>query len=283
MKNILFIISAAIVLYSCTTKGEMQTKAINENYVILLDLSDRLIQNPDQVNIDTSVIRAVFEKFEKSVQRNLVIKSKDRFSIRIIPQRGSSLSANAFENSLSLDMAKYSAAEKLKQLNIFKAALSGQLALLYQQSFLGNKNSNFSGVDIWQYFNEQINSDLDNRFNNKVVVLTDGYFDFEDKSHGLNNGSLATTTTPLLQKMKGQLWEKEAEEKNIGLMPVKLKNEASWLICGIQSKNSKDLIEVKKLSYLWRNWLKGSGALTIGDPILNSSSEKMKNLILNNL
>ena len=283
MKNILFIISAAIVLYSCTTKGEMQTKAINENYVILLDLSDRLIQNPDQVNIDTSVIRAVFEKFEKSVQRNLVIKSKDRFSIRIIPQRGSSLPANAFENYLSLDMAKYSAAEKLKQLGIFKAALSGQLALLYQQSFLGNKNSNFSGVDIWQYFNEQINSDLGNRFNNKVVVLTDGYFDFEDKSHGLNNGNLATTTTPLLQKMKGQLWEKEADEKNIGLMPVKLKNEATWLICGIQSKNSKDLIEVEKLSYLWRKWLKVSGAVTIGNPILNSSSEKMKNLISNNL
>ena len=283
MKNILQVISFVIVLYSCKTKGEMHTNSINENYVVLLDLSDRLIQNPNQVNIDTSVIRAVFEKFEKSVQRNLVIKSKDRFSIRIIPQKGSSLPTNNFENSLSIDMAKYSAAEKLKQLNIFKAAFSGQLKLLYQQAFLGNKNSNFSGVDIWQYFNEQINSDLNNNFKNKVVILTDGYFDFEDKKHGLNNGNFSTTTIPLLQKMKSPIWEKEAEEKNIGLMPVKLSGEATWLVCGIQSKNNKDLIEIKKLSYLWRKWLKDSGAVTIGDPILNSSSEKMKTLILNNL
>ena len=283
MKNILFIISFAIVLYSCTTRGEMQTKSINENYVVVLDLSDRLIQNPNQVNIDTSVIRAIFEKFEKSVQRNLVIKSKDRFSIRIIPQQGSSLPSNNFENSLSIDMAKYGAAEKLKQLNIFKAAFSGQLELLYQQAFLGNKNSNFSGVDIWQYFNEQINSDLNNNFKNKVVILTDGYFDFEDKNHGLNNGNLSTTTIPLLQKMKSPIWEKEAEEKNIGLMPVKLSGEATWLVCGIQSKNNKDLIEIKKLSYLWRKWLNVSGALNITEPILNSSSEKMKNLIANNL
>ena len=54
------------------------------------------------------------------------------------------------------------------------------LSNLYQQAYLGNKDSDYPGVDIWQYFNEQINTDLDSKYNNKILVLTDGYFDFED-------------------------------------------------------------------------------------------------------
>lgn len=284
MKNILIIISAAIVLYSCSTKGEMHTKPNNDNYVVILDLSDRLIQNPDQVNIDTSVIRAVFEKFENSVQRNLVIKSKDIFSIRIIPQRGSSLPVNTFENSLTLDMGKYSAAEKLKQLLKFKTNLSGQLALLYQQAYLGNKNSDFSGVDIWQYFNEQVNSDLDSRYNNKVIVITDGYFDFEDKQHGISSNNRSTTTAPLLNKMNGTEWQKHSDDNEIGLIPIKINVAAQWLVCCIQPKvGNRDLLETQKLSYLWKKWLLQSGAKTFNGPIMNSSSVKIKSLVINSL
>ena len=284
MKNLITVIIIAITIASCSANADTKTSLVqNDNYVIILDLSDRLIQNPNQVNIDTSAIRAVFEKFEKSVQKNLVIKSRDKFSIRIIPQPTSSLPANTFENALSIDMSKYSAAVRLKELNKFKDNLSAQLALLYQQSFLGNKSNNFSGVDIWQYFNEQINTDLDNKYNNKVVILTDGYFDFEDKTHGIKNGKLSTTTNTIVQQMKLLSWEEEADKKCIGLMPVKINTQASWLVCGIQSKNDKDLEEVKKLSYIWKKWLKNSGATNVLEPIANSSSEKIKTLILNNL
>lgn len=284
MKNLINVIIITIALASCSANADTKMPvAQNDNYVIVLDLSDRLIQNPNQVNIDTSAIRAVFEKFEKSVQKNLVIKSKDKFSVRIIPQPTSSLPTNTFENALSIDMSKYSAALKLKELNKFKDNLNAQLTLLYQQSFLGNKSNNFSGVDVWQYFNEQINTDLDNKYNNKVVILTDGYFDFEDKTHGIKNGKLSTTTNAILKQMKSPSWEEEANKKCIGLMPVKINTQASWLICGIQSKNDKDLEEVKKLSYIWKKWLKNSGAINILEPIANSSSEKIKTLILNNL
>ena len=285
MKNIIAFIGVIISLSACSTNAETSvTTASNDNYVVVLDLSDRIIQIPDQVNIDTNAIRAVFEKFERAVQRNIVVKSKDKFSIRIIPQRQSSLPGNTFENNLSIDMSKYNAAEKLVKLNKFKADFSSTMSLLYQQAMLGNKGSDFAGVDIWQYFNEQINSDLDVRYNNKVLILTDGYFDFEDKAHGISANSQSTTTAPLLAAIKTNSWKKELAEKKLGIIPIQLTVPGKWLVCGIQPKaSSKDLLEAEKLSYLWEQWLQQSGATQIAKPIINSSSEKIKNLVLNNL
>lgn len=284
MKNIISLIAIVTGIVSCSSNAEQKTNmAAFDNYVVVLDLSDRIIQKPDQVNIDTNAIRAVFEKFEKSIQKNIVVKSKDKFSIRIIPQKGSSLPGNSFENNLSIDMGKYNAAEKLVKLNQFKANFSMQLGLLYQQALLGNKSSDFAGVDIWQYFNDQVNSDLDVHYNNKVMILTDGYFDFEDKAHGINSNNQSTTTSPLLSKMKNLNWKKEGEEKKLSIIPVNLKIPAKWLVCGIQPKtDNKDLLEAEKLDYLWEKWLKESGGTQIAKPIINSSSEKVKNLILNN-
>ena len=285
MKKILIVIAFAVGIYSCSSNAEVKNINLkNDNYVVVLDLSDRIIQKQDQVDIDTNAIRAAFEKFEESVQKNLVVKSRDKFSIRIIPQKLSSLPGNTFENTLSIDLGRYNAAEKLKHLNEFKKNFGNQLNLLYQQAYLGNKTSDFAGVDIWQYFNEQINSDIDSRYNNKVLILTDGYFDFEDKKHGITNNNLSTTTSPLLKKMNSTDWQKTADNKGIGLLPVKLTSEAKWLVCGIQPKaGNKDLLQSEKLCYLWKKWLKNSGAKNIGEPIINSSSLKMKNLILKSL
>ena len=285
MKKILATICIITTFYACTSNAtEQPHSAKNDNYVVILDLSDRIIQNADQVDIDTNAIRAVFERFEKSVQNNLVVKSGDKFSIRIIPQKSSSLPGNTFENSLSIDMAKFSGSEKLKNLKEFKDNFSRQLALLYQNAYLGNKNSDFAGVDIWQYFNEQVNTDLDSKCNNKVVVITDGYFDFEDKQHGVSNNNRFTTTAPLLKKMTTTDWQKISGDNETGLIPVKLQVDAQWLVCGIQPKaGNKDLLEADKLSYLWKKWLLESGAKNINEPIINSSSLKMKNLILKTL
>lgn len=285
MRHLLSIIAVVSFISACSSNAEtMGNKISNDNYVVVLDLSDRIIQKVDQVNFDTSAIRAVFDKFERAVQKNIIVKSKDKFSIRIIPQKLSSLPGNTFENNLSIDMGKYNAAEKLAKLNEFKKDFSINLKLLYQQAILGNSTSDFAGVDIWQYFNEQINSDLNPGYNNKVMILTDGYFDFEDKKHGIETATKSTTTNPLLMKMKVLDWKKEIEGKQLGILSVKLNIPAKWLICGIQPKaNCKDLMEAEKLGYLWEKWLKESGAGEIAQPIINSSSDKVKNLIANTL
>lgn len=284
MKKILAIVALSTIIHSCASNAEVKdvgSKPKSDNYVVVLDLSDRIIQRQDQIDIDTNAIRATFEKFEASVQKNLVVKSGDKFSVRIIPQKMSSLPESTFENELSVDLSKYNAAEKLQRLNEFKKNFGIQIQLLYQQAYLGNKSSDFAGVDIWQYFNQQINSDLDSNCNNKVLVLTDGYFDFEDKNHGITKNNQSTITSPLLKRLGSPDWEKNINESDIGLIPVVLKIDANWLVCGIQPKaGNKDLLEADKLCFLWKKWLVDSGAKTIGEPLINSSSQKMKNLVL---
>jgi len=282
MKKILFYISIVIALYSCNTSAaDKIINPISDNYVVILDLSDRLIHNNQQVDFDTSAIAAVFQKFEKSVQRNLVVKSIDKFSIRIIPQANSKIDINNLQNSLSIDLSKFNAAQKLKALNDFKFNFSKRLSKLYQQAYLGSKDSDYPGVDIWQYFNEQINTDLDSRCNNKILVLTDGYFDFEDNTHGIRKGNTATITAPLLAKMRQDNWKIISDSMKIGLEPILLNVQSKWIICGIQSKpGCKDLLEAKKLSYLWKKWLINSGQTNIIEPIINTNSLKAKSLIL---
>lgn len=281
MKYILTIIAFSIILYSCKTQArETATIKKSNNYVVIIDLSDRIIQRQDQVEIDTTAVKAIFKKFEESVQQNLTVKSSDKFSLRIIPQTRSSLPVGFFENSLSIDMGKFSAAEKLKNLNVFKSNFSNHLKSLYQQAFLGNENSDFAGVDIWKYFNDQVNSDLDSGYNNQVLIITDGYFDFQDKQHGITDNNHSTTTAPLMSKMSGVQWQAKADTLDLGLIPVKLTIPATWQVCGIQSKiGDKDLLEAKKLSYIWNKWLVASGATQVNEPIINSSSIKIQSLI----
>jgi len=281
MKNILTVIAFSIILYSCNTTATDTSKIEkSNNYVVVIDLSDRIIQRQDQVEIDTVAIRAMYENFENSVQQNLTVKSSDKFLLRIIPQIKSSLPVSFFENNLSIDMGKFNAAEKLHKLNAFKSNFSNHLKSLYQQAFLGNENSDFAGVDIWKYFNDQVNSDLDSGYNNQVLIITDGYFDFQDKQHGITDNNHSTTTAPLMSKMLGVQWQAKADSLNLGLIPVKLNIPATWQVCGIQSKNGeKDLLEAKKLSYIWVKWLLASGATEVNGPIVNSSSIKIQSLI----
>lgn len=285
MKQLFIIISTAILFYSCGSKSSASQLEINnkpKNYVVLLDLSDRLINNPSQTDIDTSAIRAVFEKFEAVVRMHLVVKSKDKFSIRIIPQKSSKLPINDFENSLTIDLGSYNAAQKLIKLNEFRDKLGAPIKMLYQQAYLGNKSSDYFGVDIWQYFKEQINTDIKDGYKNDIIVLTDGYFDFEDKSRGLINENESTATTHLMNKLRSSNWKKIAEENNIGIIPVTLKPDVQFIIAGIQSK-SDDLMEASKLIYLWKKWLTQSGAQDVSAPIVNASSSKIKSLVKENL
>ncbi len=284
MKQILVLLAIIIISDSCGNKvSDLKIDVNNgiQNYVIILDLSDRLIMNSNQIDIDTTAIRSGFDKFEGYVRKNLVVKSRDKFSIRIIPQKNSSLPINSFENNLTIDLAIYNAADKLAKLNEFKEKLGETLKMLYQQAYLGNSSSKYFGVDIWQYFDEQINSDIKEGCSNHVLVLTDGYFDFEDKGRGIINGNQSTTSRQLINKLKDNNWKEIAEENNIGILPVKLRSNARFLIVGIQSK-SDDLLESSKLSYLWTKWLVQSGVKEVTHPIINASSVKIKDLVKQN-
>jgi hypothetical protein len=242
------------------------------NFVVLVDLSDRIIY-PSQSEKDIAAIESLFSRFERKVNRNLVIKSADKFRVRIIPQRGSRLPAEQWENRLSLDLSILDPGSKAKSLNLFREQLHQNLQELYREAYQGNQPENYFGVDTWSYFFDQVTPDILPGYDNTVLVLTDGYFDFESDAHTLRMKNRYTSTS-FLSELGSFDWERKARNEDIGLLPVTVPSNARWLVCGIRAKND-DLLMNKKLCFFWRKWLNESGAEQVSF-VLDASAAKIK-------
>ena len=270
-------IGAAIIISSCGCKQSNEltpnanTSVIKHNYVVVLDLSDRLL-NPGQAEKDSAMIMAAFNEFEKSARNPLIVTSNDRFAVRIITQYRSSLLKDNYENRLNIDLSTVDAAHKNSNFISFKSSLSKTISQLYKDAHLGKSSKDYAGVDIWKFFHDEINSELRKDAVNKVVVLTDGYFDFNDNSHVIKYGNTYTSTS-FLNELKSKDWQTKAEQGKYGLIPVEINNNVQWVIAGIQPKDG-DILMATKLGYFWNKWLIQSGS-TKPNIILDNSSSIM--------
>jgi hypothetical protein len=280
MKRLLYLLSLICIsvhFYACNDGKAEQNKQVStsKKYIILIDLSDRLLQ-PIQPAKDIAVFNGVFDAFLRAVEDNMIIRSNDKFITRILFQKNSSLDFETYSDSLSLDLSNYKLGEKKEQLKRFKNQYVGILHRLYAKAQLGNDSKSFEGVDIWKYFNEQMKTDIEASCTNSVVVLTDGYFDFNDmgQKHQLGN---YYTTTGFLSKLKNQTWKSEAQKT--GLIPVKLPKNVKWVVCGISSKHPEDQLMNEKLSFFWQKWLEQSTGEKVSPPIISSTPQTMGFLV----
>lgn len=270
------VLASLFIAAGCSSDKEEQVWLKPVNFIVLLDLSDRLTVSGTEIN-DRALIQAVAGQFESRVKMNLVIRSSDKFKIRIFPQKGSHLDANMYENTLSIDMNAIEIASKNSQLKRFMTDLPAMAQQLYQEASLNKtKTSDYFGSDIWKYFNEQLRFDLEKECTNQVIVLTDGYFDFENSAHAMSIGN-RHTSSDFYSRLSGPGWLKEANDKDFGIIPVNLDKPFCCIICGLNPKNEQ-LTELEKISWSWQKWMRESNADTcILIPF--SSSEKMKGII----
>src|SRR4026209_2129751 len=64
---------------------------VKHNYIVLLDLSDRLIVQENQPERDKQIIRSLYTIFEEKVRHDLYIKSGDEIKVVLAPQLGARL------------------------------------------------------------------------------------------------------------------------------------------------------------------------------------------------
>lgn len=258
MKNSLYIILTSLLIASCS--GCSDTPQANlptlKNYVILLDLSDRLLQ-PNQVANDKAIVKTVFEAFQHTVRtKNMIVNSKDKFRIVIAPQKGITYDPTFFMSELFIDMEQIPIAKKREALELFTSHLDNTLGKLYQKATQNKiQTVDFQGCDIWKYFNEQLETDLLKSADNELVILTDGYFDFESNPNikFSKNRSTATNFINILHQSKN--WKKTFEEEDYGLIPVqKPFPNTSIIISGISPKY-ESLDEAEILKTVWNKWL----------------------------
>lgn len=258
MKNSIIILSIICLAFgSCKSQQVQIENKTNKpiNYMVLLDLSDRLIC-PGQADRDMEIIRTVFEEYNNQVRRNLVINSHDKFQVIIAPQRGIRYNAESFENRLFIDMESMNSGSKINTLVEFGKDLPVKLRELYKAANLGDKTSDYPGAGIWQFFNENLEYLAEDKYENYLIVITDGYFDLEDYGKQLPVVNRFPTTSFLASVRNNISWKETLEEKDMGLLPVMKAFKNLKVIVSELSPKYDFQYEADMLTYVWTKWCK---------------------------
>lgn len=177
-KVALFLSVIVLVFVSCKTPpAEKNVIREKHNYIVLLDLSDRIIVQENQIARDKEMIEYIYSLFEAKVKKDLYLKSRDEIKVVIAPQRGSKLRTEKFEDRLYVNMKNIDMVKRRKMEAARRTAFYGNIDTLYKRAKFSNKPSDYYGADIWKYFYEDLKQDYSNDTltKNFLIILTDGY------------------------------------------------------------------------------------------------------------
>ncbi|HMJ68217.1 MAG TPA: hypothetical protein VK508_04955 [Cyclobacteriaceae bacterium] len=181
MKNItLIFLATAFVLSNCTLPAPEKKKATartKHNYIVLLDLSDRLIVQQNQPQRDKQIIKSLYGAFERKVRKDLYIKSRDEFRVVIAPQLGTGVRRDDFEDRLYVNMKNISNVYRKLNEEDRRTAFEANLDTLYNNAVFSSTPEEYHGADIWKYFHEDLKVDYsrDTLTENFLIIITDGY------------------------------------------------------------------------------------------------------------
>ena len=173
------VILVMLLLASCMPPQEEKeiSTAVKHNYIILLDLSDRLIIQDNQPERDKELIKHIYTLFEERVRKHLYLRSRDEIKVVIAHQRGAGLKSEVYEDSLYIDIENIPAVLRRKQEKERRSVFFDNLDKLYDQAVFSNNPKDFYGADIWKYFYEDLKVDYvnDTLTQNFLFLFTDGY------------------------------------------------------------------------------------------------------------
>lgn len=283
MKKTFYLFVILVGLMSCKSEQSQVANKVEKpvNYIVLLDLSDRLL-NPGQANRDIEIVLSVFDNYNSQVRKNLVINSHDKFQIIIAPQNGIRYNAQKFEDDLFVDMGSLNAGSKINTLVEFGKNLSSKLKELYEMAYVGNKTSDYSGAAIWKFFNENLEFLAESQYDNYLIVLTDGYFDLEDYGRQLPVGNRYPTTSFLTSARGNVSWSEILEKDDMGLLPVKKNFKELKVFVSELSPKYDFQYESDMLIYVWTKWCKEMNTASI-DIIPKSSIPQSITLLKNKI
>jgi len=174
------ILGAIILLASCQLPRpdkKEQTMRVKHNYIVLLDLSDRLIVQENQPERDKQLIKSLYTLFEEKVRSDLYIKSGDKIKVVMAPQMGARLRRDVFEDRLYVNMNSIKNVYRKVKEEERREAFYANLDTLYHNAVFSERQEDYHGADIWKYFYEDLAVDYvaDENTRNYLFILTDGY------------------------------------------------------------------------------------------------------------
>ena len=170
---------ALLLLASCMPPQEEKElpTPVKHNYIILLDLSDRLIVQDNQPERDKELIKQIYTLFEERVRSQLYLRSRDEIRVVIAHQRGADLRNEVYEDSLYTNMENIPGVLRRKTEGKRRDIFFNNLDKLYDQAVFSGNPKDFYGADIWKYFYEDLKVDYvtDTLTQNFLFLFTDGY------------------------------------------------------------------------------------------------------------
>ncbi|MEJ0033857.1 MAG: hypothetical protein WDO15_27540 [Bacteroidota bacterium] len=176
-KALLFVLLATVGCNLPSPEKKTAKLRVKHNYIVLLDLSDRLIVQPNQPQRDKQIIKSLYNVFENNVKHDLYIKSRDEFRVVIAPQLGTGLRRDDFEDRLYVNMDNIKNVYRKLNEEDRRIAFEANLDTLYRRAVFSSDPEKYHGADIWKYFHEDLKVDYsrDTLTENYLVIVTDGY------------------------------------------------------------------------------------------------------------
>ena len=162
------IVFISLLATSCNEFQQAVKEAKNEippppkdNYIVLLDLSDRiLVNNQQQVAKDLTLIRNIYGFFKSNLNKkdpsHLYYGLNDKLKILIAPQK--TTPGKLYEESglLRVDISAEQPEKKSKLVKESEKSFNNILPDVYRQALVSKQTSAYVGADIWKYFNEDL-------------------------------------------------------------------------------------------------------------------------------
>src|ERR1700730_13242210 len=233
-----------------------------DNYIILLDLSDRILKdNQQQVAKDLTVIKAIYGLFKSNLNRkdptHLYYTLNDKLKVLIAPQKTTPGKLYEEAGLLRIELASEQPEKKAKLVEETEKTFNTILPDVYRQALVSKHTSGYAGADIWKYFDEDLEDDLDKDAENTLFIITDGYMDFEktEERPALNNRF--TSCAKIINSLKKYPdLNQRFEKRNYGLMPVAKKFPGLKVILLQINPAQEWPEEYPLLTSIWGKWFR---------------------------
>lgn len=222
-----------------------------KNVVILLDLSNRVsLQN--QMQKDQELISTVLSSFEQRQRKYAFQISKDKLSLALAYQSSSpynlyNIGNNRFminmEHQPGQQMNKPKFDEKVQD---FKSAVTE----LYEKV----ADAPTDGADIWGFFCTDWSNIYQKDKQNKVIILTDGYLDFDQEIRSKRpKGTYMRGLDRLRNKSD---WEQRFQDENLKLNKCEMALENTEVLILEVAPRDKNIFtnEFQIIEKFWLTW-----------------------------
>ncbi len=241
-----------------------------DNYIVLLDLSDRILyNNQQQVAKDLTVIRTIQSLFRSNINSkdptHTYYAVNDKLKVLIAPQKSTPLKLYDDAAQLRIALSSEEAMKKANAVDQSEKTFNAVLPGLYRQAIISNNGADYVGADIWKYFDEDLSDDLEKNARNTLFIITDGYLDFEPTEDRPVQGNRFTSCAQLINSLKAHPdWNTRFDAGDYGLMPVGKKfSNLKIVLLEINPKQEWNG-EYKLLTRIWSKWFKEMGIDSCG-------------------